>query len=66
MFFSGIADVQEWYDDAAGCFHIVADVRNKVWGRLFGYRGTFSVDWLAVEPGDLPPHILPRRQERRD
>jgi hypothetical protein len=66
MLFSGVAEVREWYDDAAGCFHIVVDVRNKAWGRLFGYRGTFIVDWLSVKQGYVPSHILPKRQERRE
>jgi hypothetical protein len=66
MFFSGIADVREWYDDRAGCFRIVVDVSNRTWGRLFGYRGSFFVEWLPVEPGQVPAHILPRRQERRE
>ncbi len=66
MLFSGIAEVREWYDEAAHCFRIVVDVRNRVWGPLFGYRGSFQVDWLSVVPGDVPAHILPRRQERRE
>ena len=66
MLFSGIAEVREWYDDVARCFRIVVDVRNRVWGPLFGYRGSFQVDWLTVAPGDVPAHILPRRQERRE
>jgi hypothetical protein len=33
MLFSGIADVREWYDDAAGCFRIVVDVHNSVGDR---------------------------------
>ena len=64
--FTGIADVREWYDDALGRFRIEVDVRNRVWGRLFGYRGTFDVDWLTVPPGTVPDHILPQRQERRE
>ena len=66
MLFSGIADVREWYDDAAGRFRIVVDVHNSVWGPLFGYRGSFTVEWRTVSPGAVPSHILPRRQERRD
>jgi hypothetical protein len=66
MLFSGIADVREWYDERAACFRIVVDVRNRLWGRLFGYRGSFSVDWVSVEQGQVPAHILPRRQERRE
>jgi hypothetical protein len=66
MLFSGIADVREWYDDAIGRFRIEVDVRNRLWGRLFGYRGAFDVEWLDVEPGDIPERILPIRQEVRE
>lgn len=64
MFFSGVADVREWYDDDAGCFRIVVDVRNSVWGPLFGYRGRFDVEWRNVDA--VPRHVLPSRQEKRD
>jgi hypothetical protein len=66
MLFSGIAQVREWYDEPTGRFGIEVDVRNRVWGKLFGYRGAFDVEWLTVQPGDVPDRILPRRQERRD
>ncbi len=66
MLFTGIAEVREWYDDAAQCFRIVVDVRNRRWGPLFGYRGSFTVEWKAVAPGMAPTHILPHRQERRE
>ena len=64
MAFSGIADVREWYDDSLRCFRIVVDVRNSVWGRLFGYSGRFNVEWQTVY--GVPGHVLPRRQECRD
>jgi hypothetical protein len=66
MLFSGTADVREWFDDATGRFRIVVDIRNRVWGRLFGYRGSFDVEWREVAPGDVPRCVLPIRQERRD
>lgn len=66
MLFSGIADVHEWYDDKAGCFRIVVDVRNRIWGRLFGYRGRFQVVWKSVRQGEIPLDLLPKRQERRE
>jgi hypothetical protein len=66
MLFSGVADVREWYDDKAGCFRILVDVRNRTWGRLFGYRGRFDVEWTAVGTSGVPPHVLPLRQERRE
>jgi hypothetical protein len=64
MLFSGVADVREWYDERAGCFRIVVDVRNDRWGPLFGYRGSFNVEWRAVT--EVASHILPKRQEYRD
>lgn len=66
MAFSGIAQVREWYDERDGRFHIEVDVRNRLWGRLFGYRGRFDVEWCDVRPGEVPAHIRPLRQERRD
>jgi Domain of unknown function (DUF4166) len=64
--FSGRADVREWYDDEVGRFRISVDVRNRQWGRLFGYSGSFDVEWPVVAPGSVPAHILPIRQERRE
>jgi len=66
MFFSGIADVREWYDDAIGRFRIDVSVNNRRWGPLFGYRGSFTVNWLDVPPGGVPKDRLPIRTERRE
>jgi hypothetical protein len=65
MLFSGVADVCEWYDEAARCFRIEVVVKNRTWGRLFGYRGHFQVEWRTVSAG-VPETILPRRTERRE
>lgn len=65
--FTGIAQVREWYDDTADRFRISVDVSNRVWGPLFGYRGSFEVEWCRREPGVPPPdRLLPRRYEARD
>jgi hypothetical protein len=66
MLFSGIANVREWYDEKAQRFRIVVDVHNRTWGPLFGYRGSFDVEWQKVDGGTVPRHILPHRQERRE
>jgi hypothetical protein len=66
MLFSGVAEVCEWYDDALNRFRIEVDVRNRRWGSLFGYRGTFDVEWRPVPPGAIPVGIAPRREERRE
>lgn len=64
LFFSGIADVCEWYDDTIAKFRIEVRVTNRFWGQLFGYRGTFDVDWQPVR--DVPADVKPRREERRE
>lgn len=66
MLFSGVADVREWFDEANECFRISVDVRNKTWGRLFGYRGSFAVEWHNIALGEVPSRILPHRQEARE
>ena len=48
MSFSGIADVREWYDDAAQRFRIAWTCATAAWGPLFGYRGSFDVEWRKV------------------
>jgi hypothetical protein len=65
MLFSGVADVCEWYDETAQCFRIEVAVKNRTWGRLFGYKGHFQVDWQPVSSG-VPADYLPRRTERRE
>ncbi|HTR36860.1 MAG TPA: DUF4166 domain-containing protein [Bryobacteraceae bacterium] len=65
MLFSGIADVCEWYDDAHRCFRIEVVVKNRAWGRLFGYNGHFQVEWRPVSSG-VPELLLPKRTERRE
>jgi len=66
MLFSGVATVREWYDVKAQRFRIEVNVHNETWGPLFGYRGSFDVEWRRVTPGEIPSHILPIRQERRE
>jgi hypothetical protein len=66
LFFSGTAEVCEWYDDALGRFCIEVFVSNPIWGPLFGYRGTFTAHWLSVRPNSAPPDVLPNREERRE
>jgi len=66
LLLSGIADVCEWYNDRDEQFHIEVNVRNRVWGPLFGYRGSFQVEWIPVSPGEIPADVLPVRCERRE
>ncbi len=66
MLFSGVADVCEWFDDASGKFRIEVNVTNRVWGPLFGYRGSFDVAWVPLRPEDVPAEVKPRREQRRE
>jgi hypothetical protein len=66
MFFSGIADVCEWYDDATGKFRIDVNVSNATWGPLFGYSGSFDVEWMAMTEQQVPDDAKPRRVEARE
>jgi hypothetical protein len=62
--FSGIADVCEWFDESVGKFRIEVNVKNRTWGPLFGYRGSFDVEWLPVT--EVPADLLPKRVEARE
>jgi len=66
MFFSGVADVCEWYDDEARRYRISVDVHNPVWGKLFGYRGSFEAEFFPCETKNVPRHVRPVREERRE
>ena len=65
LFFSGVADVCEWFDDTSGRFGIEVNVTNSTWGRLFGYRGAFDIEWVDARDGP-PASVKPRREERRE
>jgi hypothetical protein len=64
-FFSGVAEVCEWFDDSSERYQIEVVVANRVWGPLFGYRGSFDVEWIEA-PNGPPTSIRPKREERRE
>lgn len=66
MLFSGIAEVCEWYEEHDQQFHIEVNVRNRLWGPLFGYCGSFQVEWVPVKRDEIPTDVLPVRCERRE
>jgi hypothetical protein len=63
LFFSGIADVCEWYDDKEKRFRIDMSASNRTWGKLFGYSGWFQASYVPAD--HVPAEILPRRVEAR-
>jgi hypothetical protein len=65
MLFSGRAFVYVCFDDEIARYRIEVEVRNRVWGPLFGFVGTFDIEWAEVEPADIPKSIMPRHEESR-
>lgn len=63
MLLSGRATLREHWSDEDEAFHVDLEVRNRVFGFLFGYRGTFTCDWVPA--GDAPDRLKPRRTEAR-
>lgn len=63
MLFSGRATLRERFDESDGRFHVDLRVDNDRFGYLFGYRGSFTCEWMPAS--DAPAHLKPRRHERR-
>ena len=66
MLFSGVAEVLEWYDDQTERYRIRVEVTNPRWGTLFGYEGSFEVEWKQVGPNEVPVEVKPFREEPRE
>lgn len=64
MIFSGVAHLTEHFDDERGVFVIDLEVRNRLFGFLFGYRGEFTCEY--PEATDAPATSKPYREERRE
>lgn len=63
MLLSGRAILREHWSEEDEAFHVDLEVRNRVFGFLFGYRGTFTCTWVPAT--DAPEHLKPRRTEAR-
>ena len=55
--------MRERFDDTDGRFHVDMRVDNERFGFLFGYRGTFTCEWMPAS--GAPAHVIPRRHEAR-
>jgi hypothetical protein len=63
MLFSGRADLRESFDDVSGVYRIRLEVRNRIFGFLFGYEGEFRCEFPAAT--DAPARLKPIRHESR-
>lgn len=66
MAFTGVADVREWWDENDQLFRISVSVRNRVFGKLFGYRGRFTVTESRCTREQIPRDVRPLREESRE
>lgn len=64
MLFSGTAELTERYDDQRERFIIDLEVRNRYFGRLFGYQGEFTCEYPSATA--IPETVKPYREERRE
>ncbi|KOR89846.1 DUF4166 domain-containing protein [Paenibacillus solani] len=64
--FTGTADVCEWYDDVTQKYRISVQVSNPVFGPVFRYKGSFQARIITVGEDDVPPHVKPLRVEIRE
>lgn len=46
--------IRDWYDDAAGEFHVAIDIRHPLVGRVFACEGQFENELRSADP-DAPP-----------
>lgn len=63
LLFSGEATLNERYDDDAGVYRVALEVRNRLFGFLFGYEGEFQCEFIPAH--DAPDGLKPVRHERR-
>lgn len=66
MAFSGYGDVHEWFDEDASRHRIEVVVKNRRFGTLFGYRGSFVAHQRPVDALGVPWSVKPVREERRE
>jgi hypothetical protein len=66
LFFSGVAEVRESWDEDAQRFRIQVRVANKYFGPLFGYNGSFTVEERPCAVDEIPCDVLPVREECRE
>ncbi|MFE7118652.1 DUF4166 domain-containing protein [Streptomyces sp. NPDC057654] len=61
----GDATLRESYDEAAQCFRVQVSVVNRRFGPLFGYRGSFTAEYVQTAGHDVPARLRPVREEAR-
>lgn len=63
---TGTADVYESYDESRGVYTIQVQVRNPLFGFLFGYKGEFTCQFPSTVGEETPTGLKPLREEIRE
>lgn len=64
--FTGQANVREWWDEELGRYRIDVHVHNRMLGTVLRYQGSFDLEIVPiVDERDIPRHVRPVREERR-
>ncbi|GAA4552770.1 DUF4166 domain-containing protein [Amycolatopsis samaneae] len=62
---TGVAEVNEWFDEASGRFRVEVAVVNHRFGPLFGYRGAFEARFVETGTG-VSGAVKPLREKVLD
>jgi hypothetical protein len=63
-FFSGDVVLHEWYDEVVERFRIRIVVSNPTFGKLFGYSGSFTVEYRPIS--EVPREVMPIHARPRE
>ncbi|SCG48299.1 DUF4166 domain-containing protein [Micromonospora coxensis] len=63
---TGEARLREWYDERADRFRIEVSVTNHRFGPLFGYSGSFTVQYVPSGGAPVPAAVRPLRENPRE
>jgi len=63
---AGVAAICESYSDERGRFEIEVSIVNRVFGRIFGYRGHFVGGVETCRAAEIPSDVRPLREQARE
>ena len=63
---SGVAYVRESYNEQEDRFEIDVDIRNSLFGTIFGYRGWFNLEMIECSRENIPEDALPLVESSRE
>lgn len=65
-FFSGDAYVRESYNDELNRFEVEVSIANRLWGRILGYGGSFTLNRVDCSRDQIPAGAIPVHETQRE